>query len=77
MVFKASANYATVTGRGIPRLKCVVIFVHLLFASSPASLISMPLQMQDKALNPFCAQYSKFKRVRDMMKLAKMLRLLV
>lgn len=71
VVSKASANYATVTGREIPRLKFVVIFVHLLFASSPASLVSMPLWMQDKVLSPFRAQYSEFKRVTDMMKLAK------
>lgn len=77
VVFKASANYTIVTGREIPRLKCVVIFVHLLFASSPASLLSMPLWTQDRVLNLFHAQYSEFKRVRDMMKLAKMLRLLI
>lgn len=77
VVFKASANYATVTRREIPRLKRVVIFFHLLFVSSPASLVSMSLWMQDKVLNPFHAQYYEFKRVTDMMKLAKMLRLLI
>lgn len=77
VVFKASAKDTTLTGREIPRLKCVVILVHLLFSSSPASVVSMPLQTQDKVMNPFCAQYSEFKRVTDMMKLAKMLRLLI
>lgn len=47
VVSKASANYATVTGREIQRLKCVIVFFHLLLASSPASLVSMPLQMED------------------------------
>lgn len=76
VVPKASANYATVTGREIPRLKCVVIFVHLLFASSLLHWCQCPYGFRTRCSAHYCAQYSEFKRVTDMMKLAKM-RLLI
>lgn len=37
VAFKASAKYSTLTSTEIPRLNCVVIFVHLLLASAPTS----------------------------------------
>ena len=37
VAFKASAKYSTVTSTEIPRLNCVVVFVHLLLASAPTS----------------------------------------
>ena len=37
VAFKASAKYCTVTSTEIPRLNCVVVFVHPLLASAPTS----------------------------------------